>query len=314
MRKCKKLRYCFIINPVAGDTKNLENYGDRITEFCKSKGLDYEVLVTQGTEHATRLARECAQRCEGDVRIISCGGDGTVAEVLNGIVGFDNVELGCMPCGSGNDFVKCFGEREEFLDFEKYMFGESIPIDLIKTDDRYCMNISSLGLDAIICDRAVKYIRSGKLGGSKAYDRATVVSLFGKKTNDLKITIDDKETIEGKFLFTLAANGVCYGGGYHSAPMADPGDGVLDFVMVRSVPFIRLPGLVKPYKSGEYVNDKRFKKIATIRKGSKMVVESKKPAIINIDGECFTRSTVCFELVPHAIRFIVPQSYVEKKK
>lgn len=307
------MRYCFIINPVAGDTKNLENYGDKIREICERKGYEYEIFVTQGTEHATSIARQCAEK-GGDVRVISCGGDGTIAEVLNGLVGYDNVELGCMPCGSGNDFVKCFGERDEFLDIENYIDCESINIDLIKTDDRYCMNISSLGLDAIICDKAVKYIRSGKYAGSKAYDKATKVCIFGKRTNELKITIDDKDTYEGKFLFTLAANGVCYGGGYHSAPMADPSDGVLNFIMIRSVPLIKIPALIKPYKSGEFVNDKRFDKISTIVSGRKMTVESKKPAIINIDGECFTREKVTFEIMDHAMRFIVPRSYIEKKR
>ncbi len=306
------MRYCFIINPVAGDTKNLENYDSVVREFCESKGLEYEVLVTQGVDHASELARQCAEKGDA-VRIFSCGGDGTLSEVLNGIVGFDNVELGCLPCGSGNDYVKCYGEKKEFFDLENYVLSDSVGVDLIKTGERYSINITSMGLDAIICDQAVKYIRSGKYAGGKAYDKAMVKCIFGKRDNDLKITIDDKEVIEGKFMFTLAASGICYGGGYHSAPMADPTDGVLDFVLIKSVPFLKIPFLIGPYKKGTYVNKRRFKKIMYLRRGSKMHIESKKPAVVNIDGECYTKDSITLELVPSAIRFIVPPAYLAKR-
>lgn len=306
------MRYCFIINPVAGDFKNLENYGDVIKEFCEKKEIEHEIFLTEGCEHATEIARSCAEK--GDpVRIFSCGGDGTLSEVLNGVVGYDNVELGCMPCGSGNDYVKCFGEKKEFFDLETYVFSDSVGVDLIKTGERYSINITSLGLDAIICDQADKYIRSGKYSGSKAYDKAMVKCLFGKRDNDLRITIDDNEVFEGKFLFSLAASGICYGGGYHGAPMADPTDGILDFVLIKSVPLLKIPSLIGPYKKGTYVNKGRFKKIMYLRKGKKMHIESKKPAIVNIDGECYTKESITLEVIPSAIKFIVPPSYISKR-
>lgn len=310
------MRYCFIINPVAGDVKNLEKYGDVIKEFCEKKELDYEIFVTEGCEHATEIARSCAEKGDS-VRIFSCGGDGTLFEVLNGIVGYDNVELGCMPCGSGNDYVKCYGDKKEFFDLESYVFSDSIPVDLISVDlgemgKKYSLNITSLGLDAMICNQADKYIRSGKYSGSKAYDKAMVKCLFGKRDNDLKITIDDDETIEGSFLFSIAASGICYGGGYHSAPMADPTDGILDFILIKSVPFIKLPFLIGAYKDGTYINKRRFKKIMHLRKGKKMLVESRKPAVINVDGECFTRESVTLELLAGKIKFIVPPAYFKK--
>ncbi len=306
------MRYCFIINPVAGDVKNLENYGDVIKEFCEKKAIDYEIFVTEGCEHATEIARSCAEKGDS-VRIFSCGGDGTLSEVLNGIVGYDNVELGCMPCGSGNDYVKCFGEKKEFFDLENYVFSDSVGVDLIKTGERCSINITSLGLDAIICDQADKYIRSGKYSGSKAYDKAMVKCLFGKRDNELKVTIDDNEVFEGKFLFSIAASGICYGGGYHSAPMADPTDGILDFVLIKSVPLLRIPFLIGPYKKGTYVNKRSFRKIIHIRKGRKMHIESKKPAVVNIDGECFVKDSITLEIMPSAIKFIVPPAYISKR-
>lgn len=307
------MKYIFIINPIAGSANVAQGFREDIAKLCAARSIECVFETTEYKGHATNIARAWAQKGE-PVRIFALGGDGTLSETANGIVGFDNVELGCIPCGSGNDYIKTYGDISHFHNLEEYIFSQTIPIDVIRTGDKYCINISSLGLDAIICNRADEYIRKGKYSGSKAYDIATARSILGQRTNDLHIQIDDGEEFEGKFLFSVAANGVCYGGGYYSAPMADPADGLLDFVLVRNIPLLRIPFMVGAYKAGTYINDKRFRKIAIHRRGKKMVVRSKKPAIVNVDGECEVKSETAFEIVPAALRFVVPAEYLASRK
>ena len=121
----------------------------------------------------------------------------------------------------------------------------------------------------------------------------------------MRITIDDEYVYEGKFIFSLAASGQYYGGGYHGAPTADPSDGLLDFVMVRRVSKLRMLTLIGDYKSGKYINSPRFKDILITHRGKKMKIEGDRPAVVNIDGECINLNEVTFEVMPQAVRFIV---------
>ncbi|MBQ9993182.1 MAG: diacylglycerol kinase family lipid kinase [Clostridia bacterium] len=308
------MRYLFIINPAAGKVNAFDLYEEKIRKVCDSKELDYEIVVTEYNGHATQIASAAADEASADypLRVFSVGGDGTFCEVANGLIGKQFCECGCIPCGSGNDFVKTFGEIEEFLDFDSYFDSESVPVDAIRAGDMYSINICSLGLDAMICDRANRLkTRKKKLSSSKAYDKAVVRSLFGRLYNKLTITIDDRETFRGKFLFSLAASGQYYGGGYHSAPMAVPSDGLLDFILIKTVSHLKVPFLIKDYKSGEYVHKRRFRKIYTHRRGTKMHIESRRPVILNVDGECTSLRKVTLEILPGALRFVVPRSYAE---
>ncbi|MBE6753572.1 MAG: hypothetical protein E7559_04365 [Ruminococcaceae bacterium] len=308
-------RCFFIINPAAGIKNAYESIGDTLKSACEQVGIPFEYRLTEYPGHAQEIAAEIAGQAteEKPIRIFSVGGDGTLFEVVNGIVGKPFCELGCIPCGTGNDYIKCYGDRSEFLDIAGYITSEAVPADCIKAGDVVSINICSLGLDAKICDRA-NFLKSKhkNMPGSKAYDKALVQCFLGKLYNDLKVTIDDDQVYEGKYLFALAASGKCYGGGYNSAPMAEPADGLLDFILVKSISHPRVLTMIGPYKSGKYFGMRRFRKIVVHARGKKMRVEAKTPAIINVDGECSRISDLTIEVMPAAVRFVVPQSYLKK--
>ena len=216
-----------------------------------------------------------------------------------------NVEFGIIPCGSGNDYVKTFGGAKGFEDIEHYLTAPSRYVDAIDTGHFASVNICSMGIDAIICDRTNRMTRTKKLLGSGTYTLAVLISMLGKVYNTLKITIDDNEVYEGEYMFSLAASGKYYGGGYMGAPMADPSDGLLDFVMIKRVSKLKMASLLGDYKSGRYPDSKKFDGLLTVRRGKKMKIESEKPAIVNIDGECLKLSEVTFKVIPSALRLIV---------
>ena len=298
------MRYVFIANPKAGGKNGYEKYKDRIVAACEKLGVPYKFMLTQQGSDLTDFAR--AEGSVGDqVRIIVLGGDGAICRAANGVLGMDNVEFGCIPCGSGNDYVKTFGGTEGFLDIEHYLTAPSRYVDAISTGHLAALDICSMGIDAMIADRTNRMVRTKKLLGSGTYTLATVLSVLGKVYNTLKVTIDDQYTYEGEFMFALAASGQYYGGGYKGAPMADPCDGMLDFVLIRRVSKLKMLSLIGTYKSGEYPGSKSFQKLLIVHRGRKMKVECDQPAVIVLDGECLKVKDVTFEVIPRAVKFIV---------
>ena len=311
------MKYIFIVNPAAGKQNPMNVLGEQIKAACEKHSLDYEIKLTEHQGHATEIAREIASKttAEQPVRVFSVGGDGTLCETANGLFKAEHCELGCIPCGSGNDFNKSFGAKDEYLDIEKYIRSPSVEVDGITSEHMNAINICSLGLDANICDLANQLkTKNKKLSGPQAYNKAVVRGLLGRIYNTLKITIDDDKVIEGKYLFSLAANGQYYGSGWRSAPVADPCDSELDFIFINKMSRLRALTVIPAYKSGKYFFKKKYKNILTHFRGRKIRIQSVKPSVVNIDGECESINDITFEIVPKALRFIVPQSYIEARK
>ncbi len=314
------MKYYFIVNPAAGKENPLNICREPIEEVCRRHSLEYEFVLTEHSGHATALASAIADRAtaEAPVKVFSVGGDGTLCEVANGLMGKPCCELGVIPCGSGNDYIRSFGDKAEFLDYESYLLSDSVPVDGIKTTcagtQLNSLNLASLGFDANVCDTANRLkAKNKKLSSSSAYTRAIAKNFFRRLYNRLTVTINDSETFSGKYLFSFAANGQYYGGGYHSAPSADPTDGTLEMVLIRNLSRLRFLTIVGSYQNGSYFYKKKYQKLITYRQGTKMHVKSKKPAIVNVDGECFPCSEVTFEVMPGVIKFIAPKKYIEAR-
>lgn len=299
------MRYVFLFNPVAGKQNAFETYSNKIKAYMAEKGFSYQLYQTEYPGHARELSERAAQR-EGPVRIYGFGGDGTLCEIANGAMGFENAEIGIFPCGSGNDYIRTFGEAGDFLSIDRQLNGRSRVVDMIKTEKMLSLNLCSMGLDAAVAMNMVKYKKLPLVTGSMAYDMALIKCLLGKLYNHLTVTIDDGEPITGDFIFALAGSGQYYGGGYRGAPQADPGDGLLDFVMIRNVRRTRLPGMLPVYKSGGHLQSEKFKDILFFAQGKKMKIHADTPAVVNFDGECQKLCDISFEVIPKAVRFIVP--------
>ena len=107
------MKHVFIINPAAGK----ENAYETIKAALESleTPVDYTLYLTKGQGDATAYVRSYCREHAERVRFYACGGDGTLNEVVNGLVGFPQASLGCYPSGSGNDFVKYYGGKQIFL-------------------------------------------------------------------------------------------------------------------------------------------------------------------------------------------------------
>lgn len=305
------MKHIFVINPVAGKGKGKDIILPKIEKVISERELDAEIHIGEAPGDISAYCKERAASGE-HIRIYACGGDGTICEVVNAIYGYDNVEFTSVPLGSGNDFIRLFGTKEQFADLDAQIDGTVIKIDAIKCGNRIAVNQCSMGMDAEVCAKQSDFKKMPVFSGESAYTAALLYCLWTKRRNHFTVTIDDGEPIEKDFVFAYCGNSRFYGGGYKAGPYALPDDGLLDFAMVETM---NIPRLIT--RIGEYKKGLHFKwNETTYLRGKKMNVKSSIPAAVNIDGECEIATESTFELIENAFNFVIPKTstYVADRK
>lgn len=304
------MKHVFIVNPVSGKADASGTLVPQIIEAAKSLGEDYEILLTEYPGHAVELAADQAETGE-EVRLYACGGDGTFNEVIRGARSHANAAVGCIPCGSGNDFVRNFGGREAFLDLKRMMRGQAVDIDLIQTEKGIATTICSAGLDAQVAYGIPKFRRLPFCGGTMAYNLSVVQSICGPLGHHLRVRADD-EIITGDFLMLAICNGRAYGGGYIAAPEADMQDGLLDLVLIRRIGRVAVARVIGGYKKGAHIQHGQiapaYRNIAMFRRVRRVEVEvlDGRPIVVTEDGECEERMGLSAHVCPLAARVLLP--------
>ena len=299
------MRYVLIVNPTAGNRNPMETVFPSVRDAFRNWKVDFTWYETKYPGHATEIAAAEAGRKDA-LRIYGFGGDGTLSEIAAGIVGRKNVEIGIFPCGSGNDYIRTFGSKEDFLSPQKQLGARSRTVDMIHSEGRYAINLCTVGMDAKVPLEVERLKRIRFLNGPAAYDIGLIKTLLGPIGNEMTITIDGDKKYEGCFLMAVTGCGRYYGGGYCGAPEAVPDDGLLDFILIRKPALYRIPKLVTLYKAGKHLKSKEFDGILTFHRGKRMEVASMHSVAQNLDGECSLVKQTSFEVVPRAVRFLVP--------
>ena len=298
------MKFVFIINPVAGKGTKQQAFARNIKEYFAKNGGDFEIFYTKKQGDAKNYAKTLAEKGH-EVRIYACGGEGTAFEVLNGIAGFDNVSLGVVPCGSANDFITYFSERELFLDVSAQVNGETTEIDLIKVGEHFAINSCSIGMDAMVAANMSKFKKLPLVSGQMAYVIALLYTLFSKMGVNLKVVLDNgKKVISKKSLFAVIANAPFYGGGFNPTPSATPFDGQLDFSVISVVSRLKILTLLKKYRKGTHTN----LPICELGRCQSAVIEADKTVPLNMDGEIVFTDRAEFKIVRNAVKLILPKT------
>lgn len=311
-----EMKHVFILNPAAGQG-NAVNLMKEIIDIGDELGIDVEIYETQEILDAEVAAKKYASMAskEYPVRIYACGGDGTVNEVLNGIAGEENVELAVIPMGTGNDFIRSFGTRGQFMNIKKQMMSKSRKVDILKyrysRDDyfyeQYIMNMLNIGFDCRAADSMQKYKTKPLVSGTMAYLFGVAENLVKMEGENLKITLDNGEVYEKEVLLVAIANGSYYGGGFKSAPYAEVDDGLIDVSIVERCTRKQLVGIIGKYNKGTHLDTKLGKRIVTYRKCKSLNIESLgSEMVFAADGEPSKASNIFIEVVPKAISFVDP--------
>lgn len=301
------MKHLFIVNPVAGKQKP-EAKMKRISEAIGSldpalkENAIFELYVTKAPMDACDKIRQEAASGE-PLRVYACGGDGTLNECVNGVVGYPNASVTHYPCGTGNDFIKMFGEeRSRFFDLKELVGGEVKAIDVIKCNDRYSINICSLGLDARIGTDVHKYSGMPIIGGSAGYVVSLLVNYVKGLSSNMTVHADGL-TCGPELNVVCVCNGRFYGGGFNPTKQARPDDGLMDVLIISGVNRFTFIGAIASYANGNY---KKFPQYITYLRTDHLEVKAENREVINIDGESEFSNNITFDVVPNGINLVVP--------
>ena len=305
--KVPVMKHIFILNPAAGKSDQTPRFTQDIERICGARGLDYEICVSKARGDCKALARRAAESGQ-EVRLYACGGDGTVNEVANGIAGFPNAAMTCIPIGTGNDFLKNFGKDAEplFLDAENLWNGDVTPLDLIDCNGKYCLTIACTGIDARIAESVHEFGASPMLSGRGSYLASVAVNfLFHKIGRRWRVTLDD-EVIEDTFALVSMCNGRYYGGGSTPVPEARMTDGILHTVLVKNVSKARFATLFGGYSAGDYKNLPQG--IIRVSTAKVVRIEALEGDLTTcLDGESMHSQCVTLKLADKKVNFFAPK-------
>ena len=314
----------FLLNPTAGKADCTRTLPQQIAAAAAGAGLapeDYTIRVTTHAGHARELSRAAAaaaQKAGVELRIFTAGGDGTFNEALTGAHGFDKTAVGCLPYGSGNDFLRTYGTKEEFLDLDAQLAGGAVPIDLMRTSLGLSATICAAGLDAQVAYGIPKFRRIPLCGGEAAYALSIVEQLCGHIGRKVEYTIDG-ETLTVDCLMCAVCNGRTYGGGFCAAPEAQPDDGWLDVYIIRKVSRLTIAKLLGMYKNGGHFRNGQLVRAAEpyfiyrrAKRVSLCAVDGRGPIVATADGECMPKEQITVQVQPLAGRVLLPKPAFER--
>ncbi len=279
-----------------------------VQEHLRNRDLEYELRYTEGPGHATFLAREALD--SGIRFLVAVGGDGTVHEVVNGMIDNDRAVdpeavLGVVAAGTGSDFIKTFGIRALPGAAVGHLDGpNSFPIDIGKivyTEGgrevtRYFPNIAEVGLGAEVVARAAKLPR---WLGPTVYLFAFWLTMGRHKVAQVKVDLVDR-TYEGPMNNMVVANGQFFGGGMKIAPKAAPTDGLLDVQIEHARKKDAIAMMPKVFK-GAHLPHPDVKEAKRVR----CSISSERPLLIEADGEVLGHTPARFEVLRDIIRLKV---------
>ena len=290
-----------IVNPHAGKSHVAKEIPE-LERNLRSRGLAYRLLQTEGRGDATRLAREALEA--GGRFVVAVGGDGTVHEVVNGMLDpdgrplVDGAVLGVVAAGSGCDFIRTFGLPGDATRACAHLTGDNTyPLDIGRVActtpageaSRFFVNIAEAGLGAAVAARAERM--SSRLGQSK-YFLSFWLTLPGFRLATVRIQADRK-TYEGPAYMVVVGNGQYYGGGMKISPRSYPGDGVLDVLVFKGPKSDSFTMLPKIYRGEHLPHDH----VEEFRVKNELTIEADRPLPIEADGEILGATTARFEVL-----------------
>lgn len=309
------MKTVFIINPMAGQGTDTQMLIDRIKEVSSYMGEDVTLYVTTAMGDAERFVRDYYQR-HSAARFIACGGDGTLGEVVNGVMDFPDAQIGVVPLGTGNDFCRNFSHCCDFSNIAAQIKGESTKCDVIRyhtiSDENektgYCINMFNIGFDCNVADMTGAMKKKPFISGSLAYLLSIFAILIKKKGAKLCIELDGVKTHSGPLLLTSLANGSYCGGGIKSNPLASVTDGFINVNIVYNISRLNFLTKLPFYMKGTHIKLKGIENVIYTTKCKKAVITPLDGKMrLCIDGEITDAGKTEFEIVKDAVNFVIPK-------
>ena len=294
------MKYVFVVNPNAGKGDTLAT-----VQALVGNRSSCEICCTASREEAFKLIQDrCASEPDQELCFVACGGDGTVNSVASGVLSAGNAAMSILPLGSGNDYVKAYGGKESFLDIEALLHAEPKPVDVIRVNDRYCINAFHFGLDSAVANTMNQVKSRPIIGGGNAYTSAVVKALICSMRTPCTIRVDGEPFHSGDMLLCTVTCGEYVGGSYRCAPRTVVDDGIAEICLVKPVSRLRFLRLMTAYKQGNHLIDPRFEQVIQYRRGRKIEVEGAPGFLVSLDGEVLSGTSFHAEVIRRRLRFI----------
>ena len=283
-----------IVNPIAGGKKGrrLIKTLKKIMFHLSKRKIEYAVHITKEHKSSRQKTEELIKN--GATDIIAVGGDGTLHEVLNGFCNFEKVNLGIIPCGTGNDFASALNlPTNPIKAIDLIIDGEAKYTDFMQMPTVRGLNIIGMGIDVDVLKKYNALNKKSKIG----YTNCLIKTLFDFEYTDFKVELD-KDKIDLRSFVACVCNGHRFGGGIPICPIADPTDNQLDFVAVKEMKRLQIIGAFIKLKMG-----KIFKLKETVhQKTSKVKIEMPIPYTVNVDGELYDNIPFEVEIVSNKLK------------
>ena len=306
-------KWIMIVNPFSASASNEEKW-KKCGNILAEGGLQVEHIITGRPRHASELSFKAA--VSGIRKFIAVGGDGTVHEVMTGLLRFCDAQgvdmgeftIGVIPYGTGNDWIRTALIPKDIEEAARCIVrGNTAKEDVVRltfSNGVFCMaNIGGIGLDADICHYTNKLKQKGHRG-RLLYKLAAPYSIFTKKRHPVKIECDGELLYEGKLFSAVIANGIYRGGGVkQNQDGGNWSDGQLELSVMPGVSHIKGVSLMTHALSGDFavqpgIITRRFRKMTVTPLGTPDRVES--------DGEIPGTTPLTVELTGQQINIIVP--------
>ena len=302
----------FIVNPNAAMGSTGREW-PQIEKMARDRLGTFTAHLTTGPEDATLLTRNALHK--GAELVVCVGGDGTLNEVVNGFMGKNDpirpeAVLGFIPRGTGCDFIKTVPipvELNRALDVIITSHTRSIDLGRLEYMDhhghlssRYFHNITSFGLGGEVDERVNRTTKI--FGGFISFIWATLISILIYNKKRIHLTVDNCFDQSVMIWNVVVANGQYHGGGMWVAPEATMNDGMFHVTVIGdfSLPavFWNLPQLY----NGKIL---QLKKVQTFV-GKRVKASSDQQVLLDVDGEQPGQLPAVIDIVPKAVRFIMP--------
>jgi YegS/Rv2252/BmrU family lipid kinase len=235
--------------------------------------------------------------------VVAVGGDGTVNEVVNGLVdqtGSGLSSLGCLFTGRGCDGVRNFGLPRNFQEAcRRLVEGQDVTVDLGlvhsgRGGERYFVGSAGAGFDAATAQKA----QVGKIGGIFSYLPALATTLFTYRNQRMTVEADGKRLFDGPAAAVVVANGPYYGGGMKIAPGAELADGWLDLIVLGDLGALEIIWWTPSVYRGKHLANPKV----TAARGRTVSIEAQTPLPVHVDGEVPGETPVRISVHPAALR------------
>ncbi len=288
-----------VYNPAAGQSPDLTSMLDRVANLWRDRGWRVEIAATTAPGDATRRAQQAAEA--GYQAVFAAGGDGTVNEVMNGLVG-TSTALGVLPLGTVNIWAREMGLSMDMLKAAGSLLKSKIMrIDVGMAGNRHFLLMAGIGFDAAVT--ATVNTQEKKRLGAIAYIKQAVQIAWNFRGTRPKLKIDGKR-VRGKILMVTIGNSQLYGGVVKFTAHATIDDGLLDICVIKGEGMLSAPRrlisiFARHYNRDPQVQYYRGRSIEICgRRGKQLPIQ--------VDGDYLGQTPMTFQIVPHSLSILVP--------